>query len=188
MLPFSICRISLAATAALMLVSPVAAYDQPFHVEGNLGQAHVDDIDGFPINDASTAFRLATGYSFQDWLGVAGAFVDLGTVDGTVDGPGAPVPIEASADGFEVTLFARFPLTETVAVAANAGVLWWTSDSRIAGVADDDSGNDSTWGLSAEYALRPTIAITAGWRRYTVDDVDADVGYMGVRVRFGDVD
>lgn len=190
MFELSACRRVAFAAVSVLLTSVVAAQDRPFHVEANLGQASVDDVDGLPIDDADTAYRLATGYAFLDWFGITGGFVDLGTVEASIDisGPGTPLPIEASADGFEVTLSGRLTLTDALAVTVNAGIFWWTSDTRIAGAADSDSGNDSTWGLGAEYALRPDLAVTAGWRRYTVDDVDADAAWLGLMVRFGEAD
>lgn len=166
---------------------PAAAQDRPFHVEVSAGRASIDDIDGFPLSESATAFRLGTGYNFLDWLGIAGAFVDLGTIESTVDiGSGSPVPIKASADGFEVTVTGHVPLTDAFALTAHAGVLWWTGDSSVSGTRSSDSGNDPTWGVGAEYAFGPKFAVTAGWRRYTVDNVDADATWLGVMMRFGD--
>jgi hypothetical protein len=164
---------------------PVTAQDRPFHVEANFGRATVDDIDGMPFDDSTTAYRLGTGYNFFDWLGVAGAFVDLGKVESTVD-IGQLLPVEASASGFEVTLTGHVPLTDAFALTAHAGVLWWTSDISLGGAASSESGNDATWGVGAEYAFGPTFMVTAAWRRYTFDSVNADAVWIGMLVRFGD--
>ena len=72
-------------------------------------------------------------------------------------------------------------------LTAQAGVLWWTGDTSIAGDASSNSGNDRTWGVGAEYAFGPTFAGTAGWRSYSVDNVDADAIWLGMMIRFGDV-
>jgi hypothetical protein len=166
---------------------PATAQDRPFHVEVNLGRTTIDDIDGISIDESATAFRLGTGYRFLPWLGIAGAFVDLGTIESTVDvGAGTPQPIEASADGFELALTGQLPLTETFALTAQAGVLWWTGDSSVGGISSSDSGNDSTWGVGAEYAFGPTFTVTANWRRYKIDNVDADTIWLGMMLRFGD--
>ena len=146
--------LSLALITLIAVASPAAAEDRPFYVEANIGRVSVDDIDGFSLSETSTAFRLGTGYSFLPWLGIAGAFVDLGTIESTVDiGSGAPVPVTASATGFEVTLACCVPLGDAFAFTADAGVLWWTGDSSVDGVSSSDSGNDFTWGVGAEYAL-----------------------------------
>lgn len=172
------------ATAA----EPVTAQDRPFYVEANVGRASVDDVDGVPIGDSATAFRLGTGYRFLPWLGVAGGYVDLGTIESTVDiGSGTPQSIKASADGFDVTLTGRVPLTDALALTAHAGVLWWTGDTSIGGTSSSDSGHDSTWGVGAEYAVGPAFVVTAGWRRFNVDNVDADTIWVGTMIRFGDV-
>ena len=172
----------LAAAAA-----PVAAQDRPFFVEANIGNVSVDDIDGIPLSESSTAFRLGTGYDFFDWLRIGGAYVDLGSIESTVDiGAGSPVPVEASATGFEVTLTGRVPLGDAFALTADAGVLWWTGESSVDGIGSDESGNDFTWGVGAEYAFGPAFVVTADWRRYTVDNVDADAIWLGAMLRFGD--
>jgi hypothetical protein len=180
-------NLPLALIVLLAVASPAAAQDRPFHVEANLGRASVDDIDGIPLSESSTAFRLGTGYTFRNWIGIAGAFVDLGTIESTVDiGSGSPALVKASANGFELTLTGRVPLTDAFALTADAGVLWWTGDSSVDGTSSSDSGNDFTWGVGAEYALGPVFAVTADWRRYTVDNVDADAIWLGAMLRFGD--
>lgn len=179
--------LSLALIALIAVASPAAAEDRPFHVEANIGRVSIDDIDGFPLSETSTVFRLGTGYRFLPWLGIAGAFVDLGTIESTVDiGPGTSVPVTASATGFEVTLAGRVPLGDAFALTADAGVLWWTGDSSVDGARSSDSGNDFTWGIGAEYAFGPVFVVTADWRQYTVDDVDADAIWLGAMLRFGD--
>lgn len=177
----------LALVALAVAAAPAMAEDRPFHVEADVGRMSVDDIDGVPVSESATAFRFGTGYRFLPWLGIAGAYVDLGTIASTVDiGTGSPIPVKASADGFEVILTGRVPLTDTLALTAHAGVLWWTGDSNVGGIASSDSGDDSTWGVGAEYAFGPKFAVTGGWRRYTVDNVDTDAAWLGLMLRFGD--
>jgi Outer membrane protein beta-barrel domain len=171
------------ATAAV----PAAAQDRRFHVEADLGRVSVNDIDGVPIDDSTMAFRLGTGYRLLDWLGVSGAYVDLGTIESSVDtGTGAPLSVEASASGFELTLSGHIPLTDALALTADTGVLWWTGDTNVGGTSSHDNGNDFTWGVGAEYAFGPSLALSAGWRRYKVEEVDADSIWLGMVLRFGD--
>jgi len=177
----------LALTVLAAAAAPAAAQDRPFFVGADLGRVSIDDVEGIPLNESTTAFRLGTGYRLLPWLGVEGAYVDLGTIESTVDiGTGTPQAIAASADGFEVTLTGRVPLGDAFALTAHAGMLWWTGDTSIGSTVSSDSGNDSTWGIGAEYAFGPAIVATAGWRRYTIDNVDADALWLGVMLRFGD--
>ena len=188
MSPRSANRNALVPLVFTVLASTQAmADDRPFHVEADVGRVSVDDFEGIPLNESTTAFRLGTGYHFLRWLGVAGAYVDLGTIETSVDtGAGPAVPLEASADGFEVTLVGRVPLTEALALTAQAGILWWTGDTSIGGTVSSDNGNDSTWGIGAEYAFDPRFTVTGGWRRYSIDNVDADAAWLGLMIRFGD--
>jgi hypothetical protein len=173
--------------AIVIAASPVQAQDRPFHVEANVGRTAVDDIDGIRLDESATAFRLGTGYRFLPWLGVSGGYVDVGTIEASVDlGGGTPEPVKATADGFETALTGHVPLTDRFALTAHAGILWWNGDTTVSGLTSSDSGSDSTWGVGAEYSLNATFNITAGWRRYTIDNVDADVTWLGLQVRFGD--
>ena len=183
-----------AFTLAVLLVvlaaaaATAGAQDRPFYVEGNIGRTSVDDLEGASINESTTGLRLATGYRFSKWFGVGGAYVNLGTIKSSIDVGGGTVPVKASADGFEVTLNGRVPLTEALALTAHAGILWWAGDTSVGGVAASDSGNDPTWGVGVEYAFGPTFVGTAGWRRFSVDNVDAGTVWLGAMVRFGEAD
>jgi OmpA-OmpF porin, OOP family len=174
----------LAAAAA-----PAVAQDRPFYVAASVGRTSVNDLEGASIDESTTGFRLATGYRFSKWFGVGGGYVDLGTIKSSVDiGGGATTPVKASADGFEVTVSGRVPLTEALALTAHAGILWWAGDTSVGGATASDSGNDPTWGVGVEYAFGPAFVGTAGWRRYSVDDVDANTVWLGAMVRFGEAD
>lgn len=190
MFPNTVKREALVPLALLLLAAataPAMAEDRPFHVEADVGRMSVDDVDGVPVSESATAFRLGTGYHFLPWLRVSGAYVDLGTIESTVDvGGGSVIPVEASADGFELILTGRLALTNALALTAHGGVLWWTGDTNVGGIASSDSGNDASWGVGAEYVLGPRFTVTGGWRRYTVDNVDADAAWLGLMLRFGD--
>ena len=167
--------------------APAVAGNLPFHVEASVGRTDIGDIDGFRVDDSATAFSLATGYRFTNWFGVDAAYVRLGSVTSTIEIQ-VPVQIEASADGFEIVAIARAPLTTKLAVTVRGGVMWWNSEARAAGMTNNTSGNDPTWGAGVEYTVRPTFSITARWTRHVVDDVDADTIWLGVMLHFGDVD
>ncbi|MGA8205200.1 MAG: porin family protein [Woeseiaceae bacterium] len=177
----------LSLLAMNLAAAPAVAGERPFHVEASVGRTDIGDIDGFRVDDSATAFSLDTGYRFTDWFGVDAAYVRLGSVKSTIEVQ-VPVPIEASADGFEVVAIARAPLTSKIAVSARGGVMWWNSEARAAGMTNNTSGNDPTWGAGVEYTVRPTFSITARWTRHVVDDVDADTVWLGVMLHFGDVD
>jgi hypothetical protein len=175
--------------ATTMSPLPALAADLPFHVAASLGRTEVGDVNGVSIDDSATAFRLSTGYRFVSWLGLEGAYVNLGTLESSVEfAPGTTAPVEASADGFEMAAVVHIPVSDKLAATAQAGVLWWNSDTRIGSTGTDDSGNDFAWGVGVEYAIKSTFAVDGGWRRYAVDEVDADTIWIGVQLRFGDAE
>jgi opacity protein-like surface antigen len=177
--------IGLLLTAGLL--SQANAADLRFHVEADAGLSEVGDADDVSIDDTATAFRFGTGYRFTDWLRIDGAYVNLGTFEASPElAPGAPVALEASADGFEVLAVGRIPVVGELSATLQAGILWWSSEITIDGSRENDSGNDLAWGLGLEYAFRPSLQVTGGWRRYDVDGVDVDALWLGLMLRFGD--
>lgn len=180
-------RLPLFLYVALSIPVSAAAQDRPFFVEADIGRVSVDEIEEFPIDESTLAFRLGTGYHFLPWLGVSGAFVDLGKIESTFDaGNSASQRLETSADGFEVTVTGRIPLTEQFALTAQTGMFWWAADSDVGGVTASNSDHDVTWGVGAEYAIGLAFAATASWRRFALGNVDADAAWLGFLVRFGD--
>ena len=175
--------------ATFTFVAPANAGDRPFHVAANVGQSSIDDADGIRIDDSATAFRLDTGYRFSNWFGFDAAYVNMGTLDANVEvQPGTTSSFEASADGFELGLVGRIPLGDKFAVFGRIGNYWWSGDVTIDGVESSESSSDVSYGIGAEFAIRPSFVLTADWRRYTLDDVDLDAAMLGLVVRFGEAD
>ena len=175
--------------AAFTFVAPANAGDRPFHIAANVGQSSLDDVDGVRIDDSTTAFRLDTGYRFSDWFGIDAAYVNMGTLDANVEiQPGTTSLFEASVDGFELGLVGRIPLGDKFAVFGRIGNYWWSGDATIGGVTSSESGNDVSYGIGAEFAINPSLVLTADWRRYSLDDVDLDAAMLGLVVRFGEAD
>lgn len=173
--------------ATVFLVSSANAEDRPFHVGASVGQSSVDDIDGVSIDDSATAFRFDTGYRFSSWFGIDAAYVNMGTLEAdVVIVPGVTSAFEASTDGFELGVFGRIPLGEKFALTGRVGNYWWSADLSIDGVESSESGNDVTYGVGAEFTFNPSFALTADWRRYSLDDVDIDFAMLGLALRFGD--
>lgn len=172
---------------AVAIATPAIAGDRPFHVAVSAGRTDIGDIDSIAVDDSATAFSLATGYRFVDWLGIEAAYVNVGTVRSTVEIPAA-TQLKATADGFEVTMVARLPMGDAWAARARAGVFWWNSDASLGDESSNTNGNDLTWGLGVEYAFGPAFSVTADWTRHVVNDVDADTIWLGVMLHFGDVD
>ena len=177
--------ILLLATASL--VSPANADDRPFHVGASVGQSSVDDIDGVGVDDSATAFRLDTGYRLSSWFGIDAAYVNVGTLEAdVVVSLGVTSAFEASADGFELGVFGRIPLGEKFALTGRVGNYWWSGDVSIDGMESSESGSDIAYGVGAEFAFNPSFALTADWRRYSLDDADIDFAMLGLVLRFGE--
>lgn len=163
--------------------------ERPFHVEASLGRATVDSIEGMVLDERTTAFRLGTGYRAIPWLGISAGYVNFSRFDANISvDMTSSVPLSASADGFEVTVSGYVPLTADISFTADLGNLWWSSDTMVDTLKTSDTGNDFTWGAGVEYSMNEAFAVTASWRRFTIDTTDVDTLWLGARVRFGDAD
>jgi OOP family OmpA-OmpF porin len=182
-------------TAALALVLAGAslavtkAHCGEFYGQADLGRTTIDesiDADGFifGLDESATAYRLALGYEWSPWFSVEAGYNDLGKVDADLGFAG----VEAEADGFELGLVLRWPVGERFSLNARAGYLWWDAVTRVAAVRADDSGEDAFAGIGAEFHASERLAITLGWNRYRLDDLDADQATVGLRIRFGGAD
>ena len=56
----------------------------------------------------------------------------------------------------------------------------------IVACGSSESGNDVAYGVGAEFAFNPSFALTADWRRYSLDDADIDFAMLGLVLRFGE--
>jgi len=176
--------IYLAGAIALIAALPVHA-DGPY-IQAEVGQGSVDtDIgDGTTVailDDSTTAYRLALGYELGQYFSVEGAYVDFGNINANL----LIGDVTASADGFGLAAIGRLPLGDSFALTARVGYLSWDADVTLAGQGDSDSGSDIVFGIGGELNVGERLGFTAGWSRYSLDDIDLDYLSVGIRFRFG---
>lgn len=121
------------------------------------------------------------GYDWNDYASLEAGYNNFGEVDAdTTLGT-----VEAEADGVELAFVFRWPLSDLFSLTGRAGYLWWDGETRAPGVSADDSGSDLLFGAGGEFHATDRFAITLGWSRYQLDDLDVDYAAIGIRLRFG---
>lgn len=177
-----------AALAVLQLVAnnAMAAPQQGFYGRAELGRAAIDeslDSDGvqFRLDDSGSSWRLALGYAWNDWVAVEAGYNDFGSVSTSA----GPLSAGARADGLELGMVLRWPVSERFSLTGRAGYLWWDAKTFVSTISVSDSGSESFAGFGAEYQAGERTAVTVGWTRYQLDDLDVDYASVGLRWRFG---
>ncbi|NNL95258.1 MAG: outer membrane beta-barrel protein [Xanthomonadales bacterium] len=176
-------------TALCTSGSLVAAEQPGFYGQVDLGQAHIDeslDSNGtfFDLDDSASSWRVALGYSWNPWVAIEAGYADFGAVSATFPG----LSVAAEAHGLELGLVFRWPLTNKFGLSGRAGYLWWDAETQVSSLRDSDSGSEVFAGVGAEYQASDRLAVTAGWTRYQLDNLDVDQASLGLRWQFGNRD
>ncbi len=174
-------RTKIAAVAAVTLLAAPAAFAD-FYVGGAIGQTRVSEsIDGLRIEDNSTNWRIYAGYEFNEYIGIEGSYLDLGEISDNVLG----VPVKADADGWSLAAVGKIPLSEKWAVQAKAGLYFWDGQSSVAGVTENDPGDQNPFvGLGVAYKFNEKTQLDVGVDYYDMDDVQPLVASIGLSFRF----
>jgi hypothetical protein len=160
----------------------------------NQGYTVTSDVS----NKSRDAWRFHGGYELTNWLAVEAGYSDLGEVDVGFTGPIADVGqflIDAnalqppSAEGFDLSAVARWPLGSRVTVYGRAGVFFWDAryDTRnIDGqaVRRDDNGSSSLAGVGAQLNLFDHWSFGAEFTRFGIAGDHIDFGGVGVTFRY----
>ena len=160
------------------------------------------------IDDSDTAYGLAGGYQFNDYIAVEFAYVDVGSfnnratvtaMDGTTQ-IDAEVTFETSAIGPVVSMLGILPIGERFSLYGRAGLSLLNADGKARITIDGQDHRasqtsqkaDPIFGVGAEFSFSKYWAVRLAWDRYvdvgTEDvsgDIDADVISLGIRMGGG---
>jgi opacity protein-like surface antigen len=152
-----------------------------FYVGGSVGEA-TNESGEFKGSD--TAFKLAGGYAFNDYLGIEVAYVDAGTQDDNI----GLVEIENESSGVIASALVRLPLGETFAIFGKLGYAFYDGEStaRLGNLRerDSDSDEDLAYGVGLELALWSSFKLRAEYEAVDVSAGDFEIVSAGLTYEF----
>ena len=107
-------RLGIAATLGLIAFSAMAADDEAVWNAGIAASFAEYDWDSGVIDDSSTGFKLFTGYRFNKWLGLEGAYHRFGDFedDTTPGSPGGDAEVELKGFSIAGLLYIPVPVED----------------------------------------------------------------------------
>lgn len=143
-----------------------------FYAGARLGYGDIDypdsnqdgSVTGVSTDDSDIVGSLSVGYQINDYIGVQGAYQDFGESDfsGVSDGSGESwvagnVSANLDADGWELGVVGRWPISDRWYALAFVGWLWWDSTETFNEngfiTVESESGDDLTYAGGLEYDI-----------------------------------
>lgn len=159
-------------------------------------------VTGVNTDESDMTTGLFFGYQVNDNLAVQGGYQDLGESEfsGTADGSGiswtsmGSVRTKQEADGWELGIMGRWPVSERWYALGYIGMFWWENketyyEGSVVTTATD-SGNDVTYALGFEFdhGLKDRIVYRFMGSHHEVgigdDDYDINTASAAVIYRF----
>lgn len=154
---------------------PLGAFAQGY-VGATLGQADLD-LQGF---DDPTSYSVFGGYRFGKYIAIEGSYIDFGDADDDIE------PIwNIDASGFDASVLAIFPVTETFELFAKVGATTWDAELTEAGYGkiEDADGTDVSYGAGLAVNFTDNFGAFAQFVR--VNDIDVNNYSIGLKFVFG---
>lgn len=171
---------------ALTVSAPVTTLaDDGFFVAAGLGSAELsEDFDGFDVDASSTAYRIAVGWRFSEFLAIGGGYQNFGRFDQTLDIDGTSTEVSLKADGFTLGGIVSWPVGNRWSLFARAGAFFWDGDAEINDATEASPEDTNLYlGAGARVVLTERWSLTADGSRYALDDTSSTVVSIGIYMR-----
>jgi OOP family OmpA-OmpF porin len=139
------------------------------YVGAGIGQSSYDIncTPGLACDDSDTGFKVFTGGKFSRYLGVEGAYVNLGKANANGGG--------SKAQGIELSLVGTLPIGDMFSVDAKVGGIygWTDSSTTVPGVGSGDRhGLNGSYGAGVQLDVARNWAVRGDWDHYRFDYAD----------------
>lgn len=153
-----------------------------FYLGANYGYYKARGAD---FDDDYDLLEGVLGIHFSRYLGIEASVIDFGRI-------GSP-RIEAEVDGWTASAMLRLPVSDTTAIYARGGMLFWDADLRAADDIDeaiDDS--DVFYGAGVDFRINRMLRLAVEYVRYEIEfeagpisvTTDIDAAKVGLRLTF----
>ena len=158
-----ICIVSISSLSAQGLYIGAGIGNSFFGAEAEI-EDQVKDI-----SENSTGYKFFGGFSTPTIFGIEGGYRNFGTVDTNI----GDLQFESQTTGWDVYGMAHFEVLKILDLFAKAGVLFWSSESKLVGeILGEDSGTDFSWGLGVGVSLGP-IGVRLEYENFRVEKLEA---------------
>jgi OmpA-OmpF porin, OOP family len=164
---------------AAILSSPLAmADDSGVYVGATVGQAR-QEFGEFAAQ--SGTFRLFGGWSFNEYFGIEGGYVDGGTLSDSLGEDG--IDLDISSDGFFVEGLAKWPVSAVAAPYVKLGYIFYDSTTTLSignqRFSDSESDADFIFGGGIEFKIGPNFRLRAEYEKINLPDSAFDIMSIG---------
>jgi OOP family OmpA-OmpF porin len=174
-------------TAALTVFTTLAALpfaaaaEEPWYV----GAGAMESDLGFDVFDESaTGWKVFGGYQFTRRIAAEIGYLDTGDAEETIEG----TDVTLNATGTHVSVVASFPIGETFALHARAGIINWEAelsfDDGEGSVSSDANGQDLYWGAGGSFNFSENFSLRLEYEVPEIEDVDVTSISLSVLYRF----
>jgi hypothetical protein len=153
-------------------------------------------VDLAKYEESRTAWQIATGYRYHDWMAVELGYLDLGESEVNLDSA------TASANQLEAAMSEHYPISghgwtlsnrffwqamPQLHLEAEVGLYIWEGEINLSGAdldPDIDGGTDFLLGFGASYDITDKLGAALLFKRIFFDDQEVDLIGVEGRMRF----
>ena len=145
------------------------------------------DFESSELDDSSLGLKLFTGYRFNKWLGLEGAYHNFGDFESDLVPVTPGGDLEVSLSGYSGSALLFLPwFSDKLDVYAKAGYYAFDQDAVIdGGLADSNSPDGFLAGLGARYKISDQFAFRYEGEWFDIDDGQLWVLNAGIEYLFG---
>lgn len=166
--------------AVVVFTACTAVAHAGIYAGASIGSAKVSDKEsGFSFDKNDTGSKIFGGWSFMKFLGVEGAYNDLGSPEDN----GVTVKI----NGWTLYGVGTLPIGKRFEIFGKAGFVFWNSDVNVSGGGGggSDNGNDPAYGAGVGFKFGEHLGVRVEYERFDISDVDkVEVSSVGGIFRF----
>lgn len=138
----------------LALAPPALRAETEFY--GGLGIGYSTfEIDSIDFEGSAFAVRQFLGFTWGDYVGVEGGYINFGTVDDRIlDQPGQQsLNNGIETRGYNLAVVGRYPFNDELHAIAKLGMIRWDSEATIETfpLPAKADGNDIIWGVGLDF-------------------------------------
>ena len=180
-------RYKIKSTAVGIIALLLAVVTMQSHAESNgyvgfrISQAIVDESG---IDGDDTGAKFFGGYKFNDYFAIEGGYYDFGDIidSGSLTNPSSRLEIE----GVSLAAVGFIPASDNVSWFGKIGIHYWDADTvgSISTPLSTNSDTDTFYGVGLDYVINDRWSLRGEIERYEVEDLDLNVGSVGVSFKF----